>query len=68
LKCVKHIKSGKIIHVSNEIAAEKVDTDKYDYCTKTEYKKQLKAEVFSKPEKRRKSKAKSKGGDTNTNV
>lgn len=50
-KCIQHIKSMKVLRVSNQIAGEKVDTGEWNYCTKSVYKR---------------IKAQKEGGDKNT--
>lgn len=39
-KCIKNIKTDKIVRVSNEKARKMVDNKKYEYCPKSEYKRQ----------------------------
>lgn len=39
-KCIKNIKTGKIIRVGNEKAKKMVNSKKYEYCPKSEYKRQ----------------------------
>lgn len=39
-KCVKNIKTGKIIRVNNEKAEKLVSSKEYEYCPKSEYKRQ----------------------------
>ena len=39
-KCIKNIKTGKIIRVDNEKARKMVDSEEYEYCPKSEYKRQ----------------------------
>ena len=34
-KCIKEVKSGKIVRVSNEEATKKVDSGKYEYVSKS---------------------------------
>jgi hypothetical protein len=39
VKCIRHIKSGKIMREKNNFASDKVDTDEYEYCSKSEFKR-----------------------------
>ena len=39
-KCIKNIKTGEIIRVNNEKAMKMVDSKEYEYCPKSEYKRQ----------------------------
>ena len=39
-KCIKNVKTDKIIRVDNEKARKMVDSKEYEYCSKSEYKRQ----------------------------
>lgn len=39
-KCIKNIKTDKIVRVDNEKAKKMVDSKDYEYCPKSEYKRQ----------------------------
>jgi hypothetical protein len=39
-KCIKNVKTDKIIRVDNEKARKMVDSKDYEYCSKFEYKRQ----------------------------
>ena len=39
MKCIKHIKSGKVIRAKENFASDKVDTGDYEYCSKSEYRR-----------------------------
>jgi hypothetical protein len=39
-KCVKNTKTDKIIRVNNEKARKMVGSKEYEYCPKSEYKRQ----------------------------
>lgn len=46
-KCIKNVKTGKIIRIGNEKAMKMVNSKEYEYCSKSEYKRQ-KYGVFKK--------------------
>ena len=39
-KCIKNVKTGKVIRVDNEKARKMVGSKEYEYCPKSEYKRQ----------------------------
>ena len=38
-KCIKNVKSGKVVRVSNEKATQKVDTGRWEYTSKSMWKR-----------------------------
>ncbi len=39
MKCIRHIKSGKIMREKEKFASDKIDTGEYEYCSKSEFKR-----------------------------
>ncbi len=39
MKCIKHIETGKIARVKDEVASDKIDTGTHEYCSKSEYRR-----------------------------
>ncbi len=39
MKCIRHIKSGKVMREKESFASDKVDSGEYEYCSKSEFKR-----------------------------
>lgn len=39
MKCIKHVESGEVVRVKEDLANDEVATGEYEYCSKSEFKR-----------------------------